>query len=74
MVPSTAVLWLLVRLFRPDVGSKLSQIFCVAVPAIGCCTIFYLMGILLRIGEITLLRDMLGSRLKRFRKKTEGNA
>ncbi len=74
MLPPTMVLWAMVRLIHPNVGSKVSQIFCMAVPALACCLLFYFMGILLRIKEMTLLRDMVTARLKRLRKKSDGIA
>lgn len=74
MIPAGAVLYGLTLLMKPAIGSKASQILCVSVPAIACCVAFYFMALALHIREVSMLREMVTARLKRFRKKPDGIA
>jgi putative peptidoglycan lipid II flippase len=74
MVPSGALLYALTLLIRPAIDSKASQIICMAIPAVACCAAFYFMALAFRIHEVSVLRDMVAGKFKKFRKNPEGMA
>lgn len=74
VLPAGAVMWLLTRMLRPAVDSKLSQIVCVAVPALACLVVFYLLSRAMHIREMEMIRDMVASRMGRFVKRGGGGA
>jgi hypothetical protein len=69
MVPSAPVLWGLTLLLRPNPDSKLSQLVCATVPAVGCLAMYYFAARRLHIAEVSLLRDMIVNRLGGSRRR-----
>lgn len=68
MLPSGLVLWLLTLVLIPDPDGKLSQFFCAGVPALACLGVYALVARALGIEEVSVLRDMILSKLPgRFR-------
>ena len=74
VLPAGLAMWLLTRVLRPDVDSKLSQVVCMAIPALACLGVFYLAARALRIHEMDMIRDMVASKLGRFARRGGGGA
>ncbi len=68
VLPATLVLWVSVRFLQPDINAKLSQILCLAIPALLCCAVFYLMARGLKIQEVAMLQKMILGRFRRLKK------
>jgi putative peptidoglycan lipid II flippase len=74
MIPAGGVLYALTLLVRPAIDSKVSQIICVTIPAIACCAVFYFASLVFHIQEVSMLRDMVAGKFKKFRKNPDGMA
>jgi len=65
LIPTTAALYGLVSIIKPDIESKISQIVCLLVPAFIACGLFYLISSILKIEEIALLRNIVMKKMNR---------
>ena len=65
VIPAGLVTFGLNLLLRPDIDSKISQLFAICVPIVGGVGLFWLVLLKMNIPEIEYINNLVGSRFKR---------